>query len=615
MAHNSQHDESDHQYAMRLSEELNGGQLLPLTSTHEAPDPDYDSEADFAYALELQFAESYGMENGAGEGSKSHRSRPEPAGDPPWALSENEHKTANYHPKTPSGKTFSTLTDFIQHLKSARCSACGHLFFKSELDVSAMLQNWKCGKASLTTSLKCLNCSNTFCVACTPQPYANTSTVSVQGKPQLSWCCNSGRLLLLWLILCGLDEHYSTTKEAEKAKRKPDSKADKKKKKLNKQGRGGGIGFGGPSVPSIPYMPPGMGYGSDMMDYDDDEDFYEGLAAGHAFSGQGKTLSGHRFGPGTADTGDKAKAMSAQNSEDQYLATQIELVEGLLPLWERESSFDLDPPDAVPDMLIHSKILHCCTELLRNDSLEDATKRKNVYQALFKLLRTLATHPITVSRIIYDQRPVRHDKANLLEWCWQKSQPVSEEKTSSLFSCLRNLAEQSDLVLQGAKSNEKEFQSYEGQNLLLLCRKISDLQAFLRANAQASVAAKSIQSEPEVPALAELADNVILATHKFGATAKALSGARTGRFKRLITEITNLKTGLPPGIFVRYAESRPDVLKALIVGPIGTPYENGLFEFDVWCDSNFPDKPPLVQFKTTSSGRVAFSKCTCTKRM
>jgi hypothetical protein len=126
----------------------------------------------------------------------------------------------------------------------------------------------------------------------------------------------------------------------------------------------------------------------------------------------------------------------------------------------------------------------------------------------------------------------------------------------------------------------------------------------LLANAQPSVAAKSTQSEPDVPALAELADTAIMATHKFGANAKALSGARTGRFKRLITEITTLKTGLPNGIYVRYAESRPDVLKALIVGPVGTPYENGLFEFDVWCDGNFPDKPPLVQFKTTGGGRI-----------
>jgi ubiquitin-protein ligase len=39
----------------------------------------------------------------------------------------------------------------------------------------------------------------------------------------------------------------------------------------------------------------------------------------------------------------------------------------------------------------------------------------------------------------------------------------------------------------------------------------------------------------------------------------------------------------------------------------GTPYENGLFEFDVFCDGEFPNKPPLVQFKTTGGGRVGFN--------
>ncbi len=53
--------------------------------------------------------------------------------------------------------------------------------------------------------------------------------------------------------------------------------------------------------------------------------------------------------------------------------------------------------------------------------------------------------------------------------------------------------------------------------------------------------------------------------------------------RQLIKEITNLRTSLPPGIFVRYGESRLDVMKVIIIGPGGTPYENGLFEFDIFC--------------------------------
>jgi len=598
MAHNQPHDEDlDLKYAILLSEELNGGHQLPLKSTRKAPDPNYDADADFAYALEVQFGDSYGMGNGEGSRSHSHTLSGASASqteDTPWAAKKDHQKDAHYDPNVVNGKTFSTLADFIQHLKAVQCSTCGYLFFKSALDVSTLLRNWKSGKAPLTTSLKCPTCPSTSCIACIPQPFANASTMSIQGKTQLSWCCNGGRLFLLWLLLCGVDDHYFTTKEPETTQKKAETKPDKKKKP-NKSSRSA---FGGSrrGMPAMAQMPSGMGYGSDMMDYDE-EDFYEESA----FSGAGHTLSGRRYGPNVANTGGKAKAMSAQNSEDQYLAMQIELVESLLPLWDRESSFDFDPPEFIADMLVHSKILHCCTELLRNDSLEDATKRIGVYQALFKFLRTLAAHWVTASRIIFDERPLRQDKACLLEWCWQNGAQVSEDKTASLFSCLRNLAEQSNVVLQGAKSNEREFQNVDGQNLLVLCRNISDLQEYLAANAHPGEAAKQTRSEPEVPGLSEIADNIILAAHKFGAPAKALSGTRTGRFKRLITEITTLSTGLPPGIFVRYAESRPDVLKVVIVGPKGTPYESGLFEFDIWCDGDYPNSPPLVQFKTTGT--------------
>ncbi|KAF2022336.1 UBC-like protein, partial [Aaosphaeria arxii CBS 175.79] len=77
--------------------------------------------------------------------------------------------------------------------------------------------------------------------------------------------------------------------------------------------------------------------------------------------------------------------------------------------------------------------------------------------------------------------------------------------------------------------------------------------------------------------------------------------------KRLITEIASLKTGLPPGIFVRYAASRIDCLKFLIVGPVDTPYENGLFEFDLFCPANYPHAPPQCLFKGTKGGEYGIN--------
>jgi len=45
-------------------------------------------------------------------------------------------------------------------------------------------------------------------------------------------------------------------------------------------------------------------------------------------------------------------------------------------------------------------------------------------------------------------------------------------------------------------------------------------------------------------------------------------------------------------------------LKALLVGPPTTPYENALFEFDLLIPEDYPFSPPKVTFKTTGGGQV-----------
>ena len=71
--------------------------------------------------------------------------------------------------------------------------------------------------------------------------------------------------------------------------------------------------------------------------------------------------------------------------------------------------------------------------------------------------------------------------------------------------------------------------------------------------------------------------------------------------------VTSFQSALPPGIYVRYGCSRLDVMKFLIIGPNGTPYENGIFEFDLYCPANYPNEPPKVWFKTTGRGTAHFN--------
>ena len=47
------------------------------------------------------------------------------------------------------------------------------------------------------------------------------------------------------------------------------------------------------------------------------------------------------------------------------------------------------------------------------------------------------------------------------------------------------------------------------------------------------------------------------------------------------------------GIFVRVYEDRMDLLRAVIVGAYGTPYQDGLFFFDFHLPLEYPDVPPV----------------------
>lgn len=105
------------------------------------------------------------------------------------------------------------------------------------------------------------------------------------------------------------------------------------------------------------------------------------------------------------------------------------------------------------------------------------------------------------------------------------------------------------------------------------------------------------------------ADLSLLKQSKEGAT--AVTPPSRGWVRRIASEISDLRRNLPvehgSSIFVRYDESRMDILKVLIIGPEGTPYENGAFEFDIMIPADYPSRPPFVHLVTTGNGSVRFN--------
>ncbi|XP_048576490.1 uncharacterized protein LOC5513359 isoform X2 [Nematostella vectensis] len=86
---------------------------------------------------------------------------------------------------------------------------------------------------------------------------------------------------------------------------------------------------------------------------------------------------------------------------------------------------------------------------------------------------------------------------------------------------------------------------------------------------------------------------------------------RSGTIKALMHEVTQLRCSLPihpnSSVFVRQDENRMDFARALVTGPVDTPYSRGCFVFDIFFPGTYPNVPPLVKLITTGNGTVRFN--------
>ncbi|KIJ20079.1 hypothetical protein PAXINDRAFT_174590 [Paxillus involutus ATCC 200175] len=77
--------------------------------------------------------------------------------------------------------------------------------------------------------------------------------------------------------------------------------------------------------------------------------------------------------------------------------------------------------------------------------------------------------------------------------------------------------------------------------------------------------------------------------------------------KELAVLTTNLPVAWDSSIFLRVDENRVDIIKALIIGPEGTPYQDGCFLFDIFLGPGYNQSPPSVKYMTTNGGKYRFN--------
>ncbi|KAF7187359.1 putative ubiquitin-conjugating enzyme protein 17 [Pseudocercospora fuligena] len=454
----------------------------------------------------------------------------------------NSFTQATSEPQLQAEEVQNTVRKLIQPHIKLKCKNCKKHFWKSESDLSTLSKHIQKSASHIANG-------NTV-----PCPSCGASQEHEQA-----------RLLLTWTLLCDFD--------AKSKFNKPDKKRSRKVKST-----GNGIGYGGKSK---------------FVNYDtfstDGEDWF------NPSYGRPRSLQ-----PPLRDN-PPATSKRPLDEDDTMTVNVLTSLRRILPSFERESQFDIDPPAReLQSLFLCSSVLERAADLLRNNDLENVASRSELYEALAKLLQDVASLPGT-SSLVFGERVVRSPGVSIFKVSQGKSDLSNTDETDTtqpLAFCMRELAAQCSIMLKSNTAGSEDLQ---------LFRTFKSLNDFFVANGgQKTQVATGKNAWHKELSVSEVADEAIVSSHSL-AGKTAVTTSAPGRMKRIMQEIARLEAGLPNGIFIRYAESQPHIMKAIIVGPEDTPYENGLFEFDILCDASFPNGPPKVDFRTTGGGRVGFN--------
>lgn len=487
----------------------------------------------------------------------------------------------------PVERALKDLRKWAKAIFATKCRKCKTTYLMEDFDVGQYFASWMAMRGSKDAFSICSvvcpdkTCAAETCLGCDGKPRLGKNTAIVNGL-QLDWCCTVGAVFALWVVLCMYDEE-----------------------ELKMQSQSGRFVAANTPKPNM--------FNS----------FYGGQSKGTGY-GAGYRVSGFAmFNSSLRPMGARLNFQQVGEKTDDMTKNMLAIAIELLPEHHREAH------PALCAMIQLSLLQDKAGALLRNDSLRNVTPRGNLYYAVFEWINRLGKHS-DLQYLVCDERYPKKSSAGIQtlsigETCDGINHSTAGDRAlvlcdlqdgmdPSLFDCMSNLATQSNNIISAAEAVSGEFQSRSGQDILSIARRIRGIHKSL---AQKS---RDPRREPQTNNKAalwqwyhqhyrvEFVPNMISYMRgDLAQAAIALTWSKPDRVRRIAVEIAEMSTSLPPNIFVRADEARPDCVKSLIVGPEGTPYQGGLFEFDILCGPQYPDQPPNVQFRTTGGGVVNFN--------
>ncbi|KAK4236182.1 hypothetical protein C8A03DRAFT_17147 [Achaetomium macrosporum] len=534
----------------------------------------------------------------------------------------------------PSSLGLNELAVYRQSLLSLRCVNCSNAIKVTDTEVIQRTKKMLGESCFFHPCVKCTKCKGWSCVGGdTYHASANIPVLSHVASAKgvkLTWCCDQGRLFLIFSILCG----FSAIPKPPPAKRNlrprpqpsvgvvQSEQSGAKSSALSK-----GTGYGGPAL--------------------------------HVFH---SPLRRDRRSQKVQARQEGNDDVSPELIEHYFLGLSSVLPS---PTKEAATAFDCRPQPSVSAMILRSPLLQHASELLRYAAIEEINTWRGTTTAVLNFMEIMGSHA-GFAPLLIRERTIFPPEDQLIKVVLGNTETqgtarrTAYESGQSLAAIVEHLAVPCRKFLEGlcryAKTIEQqpkqEKESVALATQVAVAQQISRLADFIASyrvqmnsvmagqetcadsasswrswnphitgravNAKATQAHVATASQDNVTALCkwhrancvkDLPDHVILEGHHYEKQAGELVGSNpsVGRMRKLLAQISSLSTDLPEGIYVRHGESRLDVLKILISGPTGTPYENGLFEFDMFCDHEFPEKAPKMHFRTTGGGHAAFN--------
>ena len=297
---------------------------------------------------------------------------------------------------------------------------------------------------------------------------------------------------------------------------------------------------------------------------------------------------------------------------------------------------DLDKinKDELYDTLESSMLIKFLSTSLMNTTLLEMSKKIDLYKICFNIIQNICDDKI--SQLLFDSKYNLYNSIKkLYELCrisakfdnsesndivtnimfiWSMYEPLHKcyeqacKQSEPLHKCYEQACKQSEPLHkcheQACKQSEPQYNSYEQKNKEKIIIKEEKIQNI---------------DNTYIDIMTKYRFDTCNISNYRSVYANAFKSTKTSNncMKRLSSEIPTLAYELPihsdASIFLRVDENNPRAMRALITGPPDTPYDSGIFIFDIYLPPNYPTEVPMVNFTNTGNKRFNPNLYNCGK--